>query len=87
MDSRARARDDLVQYPITVIPSNNGKGSDDDFLYKRNVLPRKYIFLEFSVGLGGCVLAGVSSDLWVLVAPGVPGRVSWGTELTLPHTR
>ena len=30
-------------------------------------------FLEFSVGLGGCVLAGVSSDLWVLVAPGRQG--------------
>ena len=24
---------DLVQYPITVIPPNNGTGSDDDFRY------------------------------------------------------
>ena len=38
-------KDDLVQYPITVIPPNNGRGSDDNFCYTRNGV---------SESLGGC---------------------------------
>ena len=83
MDSRARARDDLVQYPITMIPPNNGDGSDDDFLYYKEW---SATLMHFSWGSQGVlqvvgVPSGVSGNLKVSAASGSPGR------FTLPQTR
>ena len=96
MDSRARARDDLVQYPITVIPSNNGKGSDDDFLYKRIVFHGNALFWGFSGGLGGwptnltaqpicpqSPLAYINWAMCVAKKPYLISKYSWGGWLIL----